>query len=202
MMQLRSGMNSRASTGLLTNASALLEGKQTLNSLSVFPGQKSRCTMWQMSRLPHWCPSAWHRGCQCRGCAVARKSPHTRWGEIEGVLVLVRCRGLSQSNVWSEGNSDSDSLPSRVLGTKEGDVKEAATVEDPSFGERVRVSRGRSDQSTNQRSTSLSLEPVCTRFCPVEYGYGPYSGSVVSFFRKVKYLKSLSASRRRSSTVL
>jgi hypothetical protein len=32
MMQLRSGMNSRASTGSLTKASALLEGKQTLNS--------------------------------------------------------------------------------------------------------------------------------------------------------------------------
>jgi hypothetical protein len=32
MMQLRSGMNSRASAGSLTKASALLEGKQTLNS--------------------------------------------------------------------------------------------------------------------------------------------------------------------------
>ena len=76
MMQLRSGMNSRASTGLLTKASALLEGKQTLNSPSVFPGPKIAVRDVAdeppalEGRVPHWCPSAWHRGCQCRGCAV------------------------------------------------------------------------------------------------------------------------------------
>ena len=76
MMQLRSGMNSRASTGFLTKASALLEGKQMLNSLSVFPGQKLAVRDVAdeppvlEGRVPHWCPSAWHRGCQCRGCAV------------------------------------------------------------------------------------------------------------------------------------
>ena len=76
MMQLRSGMNSRACTGFLTKASALLEGKQMLNSLSVFPGQKIAVhdvadeTPVLEGRVPHWCPSAWHRGCQCRGCAV------------------------------------------------------------------------------------------------------------------------------------
>jgi hypothetical protein len=76
MMQLRSGMSSRASTSFLTKASALLEGKQMLNSLSVFPGQKIAVRDVAdeppvlEGRVPHRCPSAWHRGCQCRGCAV------------------------------------------------------------------------------------------------------------------------------------
>jgi hypothetical protein len=75
MMQLGSGMNSRASTGFLTKASALLEGKQMLNSLSVFPGQK--IAMRDVAdeppvlegRVPHWCPRHGTEGVSVEGVA-------------------------------------------------------------------------------------------------------------------------------------
>ena len=93
---------------------------------------------------------------------MARKSPHARWSKIEGVLVLVRCRGPSQSHVWSKGDGDGES----------------ATACHLEFLERSSgmLGRGRSDHQSSinvvNRSTSLSREPLSRmtvngRFAPV-----------------------------------
>jgi hypothetical protein len=91
---------------------------------------------------------------------VARKSPHACWSKIEGVLVLVQCRGPSQSHVWSEGNSDSESATAchlEFLERRKGMSRGQQQL-------RVRVSRGRSDHQSSinvlNRSTSLSREPL------------------------------------------
>ena len=75
-----------------------------------------------------------------------------------------------------------------------GDVEGGATAKDPSFGERMRVTRGTvgeaivNHQSSiiNQRFNALEfwshdvvtvhpLTAVFSRICPAEYGYGPYN---------------------------
>jgi hypothetical protein len=93
--------------------------------------------------------------------------------------VLVRCRGPSQSHVWSEGDGDGESATAchlEFLERRKGMSRGQQQLKTPRFGERVRVSRGRSDHRSSinvvNRSTSLSREPLSRmtvngRFAPV-----------------------------------